>query len=333
MTTVVPADGLILERVLDLHHRLRWTHGLTRHSYGRLEIAQSKTAWGGRRRQRVALLDDDTNVLASATRYHVAGVLDQCPVRVCAIGEVIADARHGADDRARSLIEWLVADGTQGGADVALLFSDADSLGRLPDGFEPIPSPQVTLDVAQSPRHGAPMALIRGGEARDYQAIVAMGQVRAAPFRFHLDRDIDLLEYAIINKRLLAGLAPEGTRQLHFFIAEEGITAAAYVIISVAAGAWTIEECGDRDPSGARLGAMLQALIAREPAERRPLIQGWLPPGFIPPQVTILSAQSSVHIGIRPLGSVATRLGLSAGDVLYWPGDIPQRPEISDVHG
>jgi hypothetical protein len=29
-----------------------------------------------------------------------------------------------------------------------------------------------------------------------------------------------------------------------------------------------IEECGDRDPSGARVGAILQALIAREPAKR-----------------------------------------------------------------
>jgi hypothetical protein len=27
----------------------------------------------------------------------------------------------------------------------------------------------------------------------DLAAIVAMGQVRAAPFRFHLDRDIDLV--------------------------------------------------------------------------------------------------------------------------------------------
>jgi hypothetical protein len=30
-------------------------------------------------------------------------------------------------------------------------------------------------------------------------------------------------------------------------IAEEGITAAAYVVVSIADGTWTIEECGDRD--------------------------------------------------------------------------------------
>jgi len=36
-----------------------------------------------------------------------------------------------------------------------------------------------------------------------------------------------------------------------------------------------IEELGDRDPGGApRPAAILQALIAREPAEARPSIQG-----------------------------------------------------------
>ena len=118
-------------------------------------------------------------------------------------------------------------------------------------------------------RHGAPMTLIRGGEERDLAAIVAMGQVRASPFRFHLDRDVDFVRHAIMKRRLLAGFGIAGARQLHFFIAEEGITAAAYVVISVVGDMWTIEECGDRDPSGARVGAILQALIAREPVERR----------------------------------------------------------------
>jgi hypothetical protein len=33
--------------------------------------------------------------------------------------------------------------------------------------------------------------------------------------------------------------------------------------------------------------------IAREPAESRPVIRGWLPPGFLPPQVTIASASAA----------------------------------------
>ena len=38
-------------------------------------------------------------------------------------------------------------------------------------------------------------------------------------------------------------------------------------------GRWMIEEAGDRDPSGARLGAMLQVMLARYPSERLPEIK------------------------------------------------------------
>src|SRR5204862_3890546 len=104
-------------------------------------------------------------------------------------------------------------------------------------------------------------------------------------FRFHLVRDRDLVHYAIAKKRLLAGLGPAGAREVQFFIAEEGASAVAYVVITArrhgsdqgAAIDSLLEECGDRDPAGARVGAILQALIAREPAEIRPTITGWLP--------------------------------------------------------
>ena len=117
------------------------------------------------------------------------------------------------------------------------------------------------------------MTMVRGGDDRDLSDIVAMGAARAEPFRFHLDRDRDLVQFAIARKRLLAGLGAPGARALHFFIAEEGASAVAYVVISVQGSAWTIEEAGDRDPTGARVGAILQALIAREPAEQRPSIR------------------------------------------------------------
>ena len=113
-----------------------------------------------------------------------------------------------------------------------------------------------------------------------------------------------------------------GTRQLHFFIAEEGITAAAYVVVTIVGDTWTIEECGDRDPSGARVGAILQALIAREPAERRPTIRASLPRGFVPPQVTIVSSKPSTEVlMVRSLGS-PVQPPLSGDDVLYWRSDI-----------
>ena len=205
---------------------------------------------------------------------------------------------------------------------MALLFAGVDPHYARANGFEGVPTTEAELTMAESPRHGAPMTLIRGGEERDLAAIVAMGQVRASPFRFHLDRDVNFVQHAITTKRLLAGLGTAGARQLHFFIAEEGITAAAYVVISIVGGTWTIEECGDRDPSGARVGAILQALIAREPVERRPTIRAWLPRGFVPPQVTIVSAKPSTEVMmVRHLGTTEVHPRLSGDDVLYWRSD------------
>src|SRR5437870_9650415 len=102
--------------------------------------------------------------------------------------------------------------------------------------------------------------------------------------------------HAITKKRLLAGFGSAGAQQVEFFIAEEGITAAAYVVLHVVGHTGTIEECGDRDPGGARVGAILQALIAREPVKRRPSIRGCLPPGFVPPQITVLAAKPSMEV-------------------------------------
>ena len=155
------------------------------------------------------------------------------------------------------------------------------------------------------------------------QAIVSMGTTRAETFRCHLDRDEDLIEYAIAKKRLLAGRGPAGARELHFFIAEEGTTAAAYIVVSVTGNTWTIEECGDRDVSGARVGALLQVLIARAPAERRPTILGWLPQAFVPPQVTVIAAEASAEVMMaKPLTDAgAAASGLKESEVLYWRSD------------
>ena len=319
MTTVVPAEGAILERVQGLHGIS--PEGLSRQSYARLDTAQMKTAWGRRHRRRFALVEG-ADVLASATQYDLAAILDQRPVRVCGIGEIFPQPTLPTAGPARELVDRLLEQAARDGAAMALLFSEMSHEQQLA-GFDEVPKTDVEISVAEPSSRGAPMTLIRGGEERDLAAIAAMGQVRADPFRFHLDRDVDLVHYAIIKKRLLAGLGPAGTRQLHFFIAEEGITAAAYVVVSIVGSTWIIEECGDRDPSGARVGAILQALIAREPVERRPTIRAWLPSGFVPPQVTIVSAKPSTErLMVRPLGSTVVQLRLSDDDVLYWRSDI-----------
>jgi hypothetical protein len=318
--TVIPAEGAILERVLETSHPIL-SEGLSRQAYVRFDAARMRTAWGRRHQKRFALVDGG-DVLASATQYDLAAVLDQQPVRVSGIADVFPSPTLPTGAPALELVERLLEQATRDGAAVALLFSDVNDGPQL-TGFDVVPMTDVGIGVAEPSRRGAPMTLIRGGEERDLAAIVAMGRTRAEPFRFHLDRDVDFVQYAITRKRLLAGLGAAGARQLHFFIAEEGITAAAYVVVSIVGGTWTVEECGDRDPSGARVGAILQALIAREPVERRPTIRAWLPRGFVPPQVTIVSATPSTELLLmRSLVSMGAPLRLSGDEVLYWRGDI-----------
>lgn len=316
--TVIRAEGTVLDRVLDARHRTSCL-GLRRKPYGTFHAAQIKTGWG--RCQRPVAIVEDNEIVASAEQYDLAGMIDGRAVPVCGIGSVLIEPSHR--DQGRVLIQTLVDDGARRGAEIALLFSLQGMDDDVRNDFQAIPLTDVTLGVTQSLRHGAPMTMVRGGEERDFAAIVAMGRVRAEHVRLHLDRDIDFVQYVITRKRLLAGLGPASARQLHFFIAEEGITAAAYLVLSVVGDTWTLEECGDRDPSGARVGALLQALIAREPVERRPTIQAWLPPGFLPPQVTIVAAApSTTAIGVRILRSTPTTPPYSADDILYWRNDV-----------
>jgi hypothetical protein len=320
--TVVPAEGAILQRIVASTPLVSYD-GLSREAFVKFDAAQAKTAWALRHLRRFALVDGD-DVLASAERYDLTGRLDEQRVTICGIGAVFSNAAHeDADGHAGALVERLLQDAARDRADLALLFRTGNTALPVPGGFELVPTIDVELTVAESSRPGAPMTLVRGGEDRDLGAIAAMGHVRAGQSRFHIERDVDLVKYAITRKRLLAGLGSAGVRQLEFVIAEEGITAAAYIVISVVGETWTIEECGDRDPSGARVGALLQALIAREPVESRPVIRGWLPAGFVPPQVTIASASPSSEVLLaHVLSSRVSRLPVSSADVLYWRSDF-----------
>jgi GNAT superfamily N-acetyltransferase len=322
MTNLVEADGPILDRILDDTYGV-WNDGLTRHAYGRFYAAQVATPWGTRHLRRWALVEGE-RLLASAKLYLFDAVLDGRPMQVAGLGAVFTSPDSRGRGAARDLLERLLERAAAGGADVALLFSEigAGYYARL--GFAAIPTNDLQLRVTESTRYGAPMTMVRGGDDRDLKAIVTMGATRAERYPFHLIRDRDLVHFAIARKRLLAGLSPLGTRALHFFIAEEGASAAAYVVISVHRSEWTIQEAGDRDPSGARVGAILQALIAREPAEKRPSIKAWLPPAFLPPQVTVVSETASTDVMmVRALSDHARGLRpLAASDVCYWRADV-----------
>jgi predicted N-acetyltransferase YhbS len=328
MTNLVEADGPILERILDDTYNI-WHDGLTRPAYGRFYAAQAATPWGRAHLRRLALVEGD-EVHASAKLYAFDAVLDGRPITVAGIGAVFTSPSSRGRGAARDLMERLLERAAADGADLALLFSEIgpDYYARL--GFHAIETRDQPLRVTEATRYGAPATMVRGGDDRDLADIVAMGRARVnasggiAPYRFHLDRDRDLVHFAIARKRLRAGLGPPGARAVHFFIAEEGASAAAYVVISASGNRWTLEEAGDRDPSGARVGAILQALIAREPAEKRPLIKAWLPSGFLPPQVTVIGEKPSAEVMmIRPLSDRARGLRpLAPADVCYWHGDI-----------
>ena len=322
MTNLVAAEGPILNRILDDTYEI-WHDGLTRHAYGRFYAAQVATTWGRTHLQRLALMDGDA-VLASAKLYTLEATLDGRPITIAGIGAVFTTPAARGRGAARELIDRLLEKAAADGADLALLFSKIgpDYYARL--GFEPIATLDRQLRVTESPRYGAPMTMVRGGDDRDLKDIVALGGARAEPFRFHLIRDRDLIQFAIARKRLLAGLGPPGARLVHFFIAEEGASAVAYMVIAVQGNTWTIEEAGDRDPGGARLGAMLQALIAREPAEQRPSIRAWLPDTFLPPQIKIIGEKPSAEtMMIRPLSDRASGIGpIASADLLYWHGDL-----------
>ncbi len=319
MSVVTPVEGAVLQRILNTE--AAESTGLRGEAFARFDAAVGAVPWVARHQRRRALMAG-VELLASAQQYNLTGVLDKHPVRICGIGQVVADPLHRDGNYAQVLIERLVEQAARDGVEMVLLFSPPEAPVAA-NGFTILPLLDVELTVAESSRHGAPMTLIRGGEDRDLAAIVAMGQARGHRCRFHVDRDGELVKYAITRKRLRAGLGAAGARQLRFVIAEEGITAAAYVVISVCEGTWTIEECGDRDPSGARVGAILQGLIACEPAERRPIIRAWLPPGFLPPQVTIVSTRPAAPVvQTRFLNAAQGSRPLASADVLYWHSDL-----------
>jgi GNAT superfamily N-acetyltransferase len=315
---IVPAEGDILERILDGTFEI-WNEGLSRPAYGQWNRAQLRTPWARRHLQRCAALDDRGRVLATAKQYCFDIRIGDRDGWMCGIGAVFTPPEHRRRGHASALVETLVSRARADGALAASLFSEigAEFYERL--GFTGVPLDEVTITVDQ--KGGAPAMLVRAGDERDLGAVAAMHAVRAASAPFALRRDAALVHYALSKKRLLAGLGPPGLRQLEFFVAEEGASAVAYVVLNVNANGWTLEEAGDRDPAGARLGAMLQVLLAREPSHGVPLIRAWWPRACpVPPQIQLVDVSAPKDLFmVRPLSDVA--MPKTADDVFYWHAD------------
>jgi hypothetical protein len=216
----------------------------------------------------------------------------------------------------------MMETGEAEGFEFAALFSEIPTRLYEQIDFVPVPLTEWRLTVDRK-GGGPPAVLVRSGEERDIPALAEISSAGSAGARLAVARSEDFVKHGISRKRLLAGLGPPGLREVEFLVSEEGHQPVAYLVCTSHRGAWTIEDAGDRDPSGARLGAMLQVMLARHPGEALPDIRGWFPSSLNPPQVQIAhAAPTSEVLMIRPLRNRTLPLPpLSAAEVVFWHGD------------
>lgn len=317
---VVPAVGPVLQQVLDDTHPI-WNDGLSRENYEKQWAAQLKTPWGQQHLDRVALVDGP-HVLSSAKRYDMSMRIDGRIRRVLGIGAVFTAAAHRGRGCARELLTRMLDTAVTEGQEFAMLFSEIAPAFYERLDFVPVPLLESTLEVDQK-GGGAPAMLVRSGDDKDLPAIVEMSAARNADARLTVNRSEDFIRFNITRKRLSSGLAPIGHRRTEFLVVEEGHQAVAYLVVTGEDDRWMIEEAGDRDPSGARLGAMLQVMLARLPGERLPEIKCWWPQALVPPQVKVAASTPTQSVlMIRPLRDRILPLPpLAAPEVVYWHSD------------
>jgi GNAT superfamily N-acetyltransferase len=315
---LVRAEGPLLDHILD-HTYPIWNEGLTRAAYGKWNAAQMRTPWGRERLHRFALVDDAGHLLASAKRYRFDARLDGREVQMAGLGAVFTPPERRGRGYAGQVVERILEQERRDGVVMAGLFSEIGEEYYRHLGFTLVPLEEVDVEVTL--KGGAPAMLVRAGDERDLPDVAKMNAIRGGSSRFSLRRDPALIHYALSKKRLQAGLGPAGLRQTEFFVAEEGASAVAYVVLTVTSGGWTLEEAGDRDPAAARLGAMLQVLIAREPSHAPPVIRSWWPAAFAtPPQLRLTRRVPARDLFmVRPLADVALPNG--PDDLFYWRSD------------
>lgn len=320
MSVIVPASGALLEQILDDTYVL-WGEGLTRAGYGAYNLAQTRAPWGEANLRRVALVDG-TELLASAKRYTFHIRLDGRRIKALGLGAVFTPVDRRGHGHAADLVRRLVDDAANEGYGYAILFSEIDPRYYERLGFARVPMVQWSLTVREGRRPGAPFVPIRSGDFGDLKSIVEMNEKQSRDARLTVDRDLEHVRFAITKKRLLAACGQAGHRQVEFFVEEEGGRAAAYVVLLEVANHWMMTECGDRDPTGARVGAILQALVARDDAHPR-RVRAWLPAGFLPPQLAIDAKEvPGITMMIRPLASeVRPNPPLTETDIAWWHGD------------
>jgi predicted N-acetyltransferase YhbS len=319
--TLAAATGDLLEQILDQTFPV-WGEGLDRDAYGRYNRAQFATPWGAVNLRRLALVDERGRLLASVKRYDLVASIDGRPVRLLGLGAVFTPEAHRGRGYAGEMLRQMLDAAADEGFGLALLFSEIAPRYYEHLGFRRLPTNQVTLSVRAGQRPGPLAIAMRSGDPGDLASIVEMNAAARAGYRLALVRDVEYVRYAITKKRLLAAVGAPGRRRVEFFVVEEGGRAAAYVVLLAVGEFVMVTECGDRDPSGARVGAMLQTLLARDPGSR-PHLRAWLPPNFLPPQLEVAARETPpVTMMMRPLGrQVWPDPPLEPHDIIWWHAD------------
>ncbi|RPJ72707.1 MAG: GNAT family N-acetyltransferase [Acidobacteria bacterium] len=268
MALVVPATGALLQQILDETFPL-WGEGLDRAGYERYNAAQLGTPWGASQLHRVALVEG-SDWLATAKVYRLRGRFEGQEVPIVGLGAVFTPARRRRRGYAAQLIREVLAAAAADDCRLAVLFSEIPPSYYQQFGFRTVPVNQFLLGPGTYSRDRpgikggrAPGIALRSGEPRDLRAVAEMNAMQAEGFRFTLLRDPGYIAYAQAKKRLLAACGRPGHRQVEFFVVEEGGRAAGYAVVLEVGEYWMVTECGDRDPSGARVGAIVEAMLAR----------------------------------------------------------------------
>ncbi|HXG87301.1 MAG TPA: GNAT family N-acetyltransferase [Vicinamibacterales bacterium] len=294
---LVAATGAHLEQILQESFPI-WGDGLAEEQYSRFWTAQLRTPWGGSHLDRVALVERGA-VTSSAKRYDLSARFDGRIRRVLGIGAVFTSPGRRGQGGARRLLQLMLEAAEAEGYEFAMLFSEIEPAFYERLEFVPVPLLESRIEVTRG--RGTPAVLVRAGDDRDIPGIAEMSANRTRDARFSLDRSDDWIRFGVTRKRLLAGLGPPGLRDIEFLVTEEGHQAVAYLVSSVYDGKWYIEDIGDRDPTGARAGAMLQLMLARTPHLDPPEIRAWLPAHFAPPQITRVDTPTAEVMMVRPL--------------------------------
>lgn len=311
---VLSANSTQLDTILEETYPI-WGEGLSLSAYRAWNRGQMSTRWGQSHLHRVALTDGG-DVLASAKRYDFEAQAGADVVSVVGIGAVFTPEALRGRGHARALIDLMIRDAEARGCRYALLFSEIGAAYYESMGFRVVPRAMQTIEIV---RKGPPATFVRSGEMADLAEIATINARYRADASFALVRSPELIEFSFSRRRLLAGLGPPSRRVVEFFVSEEGHRAVAYVFITRGPAGVVLEECGDRDPAGARVGSMLQVLASRAPAETPQTMTTWLPPGFCPPQIKLLDEVPAREIMmIRPLGDAPA---IGEGPIIYWASD------------